>query len=231
MHPNRRFLVAGLFLCYVGCVLGETLTLPDGRVFEEITIIEQRPTKIIVRHTAGLAVIEKGDLPALWKKRFPISADPGLTTKPVHTLPASGKSTPVVARKGAVDSDDQTIHQHKEKERVVAVALAMLPGYFQDHHRPSGGSVQASVNWLTTPQRVPGTTLSQWRMFGEAVLHKYRNLHPRRAEVLLRDTSLAQSDRERLIERETSLGSETVIFELILTPHEGEGSEIQVSFL
>lgn len=213
----------------------ETLTLADGRTFQNAVVLSQSPRTVIVRHAGGLASIEKTKLPAALRERYPVDEAAALledarlaeerervrvaaeaavrAPAPEPAVTAAAKPAVSTATPRPPTREEQ---QAARKAAVLEKAAVLAQRHFESRYAETlGGWAEATVK-LTDAREVDGWH-DRWVVSGQAVVRYFRHLDPQRERELTEDSEanrkLTAKELKRIRARESYVRSEVTLFE------------------
>jgi hypothetical protein len=159
----------------------DTITLTDGRTFAEARIISASAGRVCIRHTDGIAQVERSLLPPELATRYPADAQ-AVAAEDARRAADAEKKT---AQEEARDERHRTLAERAHpapKPQVASAAeiedavVEYAKRYFRDKYQSgSNDSVTFNVSVETEPPAEMSGWLDQWRVAGEASFTHYRS--------------------------------------------------------
>lgn len=119
------------------------LALADGRVFHEAQVLSQSPRTVVIRHSGGLASVEKQLLPEEWRSRYPIDEAAALVAEQ-HERAASE-----AARLAAIQAAAAAAENARARQAAVAAGEDAA-----ERTRASAEMLQMQAMWADAARRV-----------------------------------------------------------------------------
>ena len=159
----------------------DTITLTDGRTFAEARIASASAGRVCIRHSGGIAQVERSLLPPELAARYP--ADPQAVAAEDATRAADAEKKAAQEEASAERHRTLAERSHPAPEPQVASAAEIedtvveyAKRYFRDKYQGgTNDSVTFNVSVDTEPPAEMTGWTDQWRVNGEASFTHYRS--------------------------------------------------------
>jgi hypothetical protein len=163
------------------------LSLADGRVLKDATIVSQTPRTVIVKHAGGLGSVAKDLLPAELRARYPLdeaaarqaderAAQAAAAARDAEQAAAESRAQRLAQAREATAArqaaDDEA--EAREKAQLAmhrANASALVERYFEQRNRWNSGMTKCEVS-IDEFRPLDGW-VGQWKLTGQVVIKHY----------------------------------------------------------
>lgn len=121
------------------------LTLTDGRVLKDASIVSQSADKVTVKHAAGLASVAKATLPTELRAKYPVTV-PTVTAAPSELKPAdsvararAAEQSRIAKAKAAREARAQWLLENPQDHEIIYRVQSRTPGTKATFATPEGG--------------------------------------------------------------------------------------------